>query len=418
MFRKRNTRERFTWESFTAAKDAEDWKAVLRRKLYGLDRRFRHREGNVFTIFIEDLPDSFTPIDFHRMFDKFGVVKDVFIPRKRSKMGRQFGFVRYDCSVAAYVAIQKTNGVWIQDKELKVKYADFGAANRKYGSGYLAGRRDDVGLNRIKPRKWVPITTSKAIIDTGKAKEVLIPTKHRGQIATPPVNTTSARTFVDAVKQGSDRRFSQPGGGNEGSTSGSGEDNEASFIAESNFEDLENIDNDLTLRSLGEVEMRGWGLEENLARNENSLALIPRMTAECGDAVGHKEACGGVQEGLVGPVDQSCFSKGTVDQTSIPDGLVAQQAIFRETIFDPDGIDLEVLLSPGDTVEYPFAEKTGEDLDGQIGRVLVPTDDEIAGTRDGSEGRRHLSRDRAGDSRESVRYEHAGRGSEIEAQIH
>ncbi|GAB2274223.1 Serine arginine-rich splicing factor 2 [Dionaea muscipula] len=55
----------------------------------------------------------------------FGVVKDVFIPRKKSKIGKRFGIVRYDCLVAASVAIQKTNGIWIQGKELKVKVADF-----------------------------------------------------------------------------------------------------------------------------------------------------------------------------------------------------------------------------------------------------------------------------------------------------
>ncbi|GAB2299275.1 hypothetical protein Dimus_033346 [Dionaea muscipula] len=61
------------------------------------------------------------------LFSKFGVVKDVYIPRKKNKGGKRFGFgfVRYDCSVAAEVAIQKTNGLWIQDKELKVKIADF-----------------------------------------------------------------------------------------------------------------------------------------------------------------------------------------------------------------------------------------------------------------------------------------------------
>ncbi|GAB2290110.1 hypothetical protein Dimus_024398, partial [Dionaea muscipula] len=65
------------------------------------------------------------PGELHKMFEKFGVVKDVFILRKRSRAGRRFGFVRYDCSVAAEVAISHTNGIWIHDKELKVKCADY-----------------------------------------------------------------------------------------------------------------------------------------------------------------------------------------------------------------------------------------------------------------------------------------------------
>ncbi|GAB2299813.1 hypothetical protein Dimus_033866 [Dionaea muscipula] len=66
-----------------------------------------------------------------RFFSRFGVVKDTFIPRKRNKVARRFGFVRYDCSVAAGVAIQRTNSLWIQDKELKVKRANFERQSRK-----------------------------------------------------------------------------------------------------------------------------------------------------------------------------------------------------------------------------------------------------------------------------------------------
>ncbi|GAB2275530.1 hypothetical protein Dimus_010287 [Dionaea muscipula] len=164
--------------------------------------------------------------------------------------------------------------------------------------------------------------------------------------------------------------------------------------------------------------MRGCGLEENHARNENSLAVIPRMTAECGDAVGHKEACGVLQEGLVGPVDQSSFSKGAVEQIKSPDGLVAQEAIFREIIFNSEGINLEVLLGPVDPVELPLADKTGGDLEGHMGKALLPDADDMADTRGSTERRRHLSRDRSKVSREPVRAEHAGTGSDIDAQIH
>ncbi|GMP53418.1 hypothetical protein CsSME_00018873 [Camellia sinensis var. sinensis] len=67
------------------------------------------------------------PKGLFSLFSKFGVVKDVFIPTKRRKATRsRFGFVRFDCPVAAGVAIQKTNRVWCDNKILKVKKADFG----------------------------------------------------------------------------------------------------------------------------------------------------------------------------------------------------------------------------------------------------------------------------------------------------
>ncbi|KAL7218687.1 hypothetical protein ACSBR2_011870 [Camellia fascicularis] len=65
------------------------------------------------------------PKGLFSMFSKFGVVRHVFISFKRSKVGTRFGFVRYDCIVAAKMAIQKTNGVWCGNKQLKVKFADY-----------------------------------------------------------------------------------------------------------------------------------------------------------------------------------------------------------------------------------------------------------------------------------------------------
>lgn len=58
------------------------------------------------------------------IFRKFGVVKDVYIPLKRRKVrNTRFAFARYDCEVAAEVAVQKANGIWMEDKQLVVKHA-------------------------------------------------------------------------------------------------------------------------------------------------------------------------------------------------------------------------------------------------------------------------------------------------------
>ncbi|KAL7220249.1 hypothetical protein ACSBR2_013167 [Camellia fascicularis] len=61
------------------------------------------------------------------MFSNFGVIKDVFIPSKRRKATRsRFGFVRFDCPLVTGVSIQKTDGIWCDNKILKAKRADFG----------------------------------------------------------------------------------------------------------------------------------------------------------------------------------------------------------------------------------------------------------------------------------------------------
>ncbi|KAL7215691.1 hypothetical protein ACSBR1_027776 [Camellia fascicularis] len=81
------------------------------------------------------------PKTLFKLFSKFGIVKDVFIPQKRRKVtNTRFGFVKYDCSVAANVAVTKANGLWVEDKEIQVKMAEYdrvaeGAQNRNQLKG-------------------------------------------------------------------------------------------------------------------------------------------------------------------------------------------------------------------------------------------------------------------------------------------
>ncbi|XP_028105769.1 serine/arginine-rich splicing factor SC35-like [Camellia sinensis] len=84
------------------------------------------------TVFVDNLPDSFDPKGLFSLFNNFGVVRDVFIPNKRRRISStRFGFVRYDCRVAANVAIQRANGLWVEDRALKVKEADFNSDQRR-----------------------------------------------------------------------------------------------------------------------------------------------------------------------------------------------------------------------------------------------------------------------------------------------
>ncbi|KAL7263543.1 hypothetical protein ACSBR1_001660 [Camellia fascicularis] len=76
------------------------------------------------------------------LFSKFGVVKDAFIPNKRRQATRsRFHFVRYDCSVATDTAIQKENGLWVENRGLKVKMAELGrVVQPRRGHPALQGR--------------------------------------------------------------------------------------------------------------------------------------------------------------------------------------------------------------------------------------------------------------------------------------
>ena len=67
----------------------------------------------LFTIFVDEIPDSMDPIRLFTLFSKFRIVKNVFVPAKRSQVtGSRFGFLRNDYEVAAAMAEQKDDGLW------------------------------------------------------------------------------------------------------------------------------------------------------------------------------------------------------------------------------------------------------------------------------------------------------------------
>ncbi|KAL7243401.1 hypothetical protein ACSBR1_015740 [Camellia fascicularis] len=83
-----------------------------------------------FTIFVDNLPKAMDVKSPFKLFTKFSIVKDVFIPFKRRKVtDSRFGFVRFDCHVAADIAIQKANGLLVDDMVLEVKNATYDRSN-------------------------------------------------------------------------------------------------------------------------------------------------------------------------------------------------------------------------------------------------------------------------------------------------
>ncbi|KAL7233204.1 hypothetical protein ACSBR1_016938 [Camellia fascicularis] len=66
-----------------------------------------------------------------KLFTQFGMVKDVFIPfKKRTVSNSRFGFVRFDCLVAADIAIQKANGLLVDERVVEVKKVTNVKSNR------------------------------------------------------------------------------------------------------------------------------------------------------------------------------------------------------------------------------------------------------------------------------------------------
>lgn len=92
----------------------------------------REKSQETFTLFVDNIPEHKDQIWLKRTFNKFGAVRDAFMPRKRSKRtGNKFGFVRYDCYESASMATLRMNGVWVENEQLFVKEACFGCKEDK-----------------------------------------------------------------------------------------------------------------------------------------------------------------------------------------------------------------------------------------------------------------------------------------------
>ncbi|CAL5391609.1 unnamed protein product [Camellia sinensis] len=113
----------------------------------------RARVNDLVSLFVDEVLEAITPRDLFNLFSKFGVVKDVFIPGKRRKTTRtRFGFVRYDCKVAAEMAVHKADGLWCHNRALRVKLAEFSKSNQ---SRQMLTNAKQGGM--VQKKQWTPV---------------------------------------------------------------------------------------------------------------------------------------------------------------------------------------------------------------------------------------------------------------------
>ncbi|KAF5959503.1 hypothetical protein HYC85_000712, partial [Camellia sinensis] len=112
------------------------------------------------------------------LFTKFGIVKDVFIPAKRRVVtNSRFGFMRFDCHVAADIAIQKGNGLLVDDMVLEVKKATYVKNIRDEQSRsrpriirkYFETNRNKVEVSLAGQRSFAEVLKEVSPIVAGKA---------------------------------------------------------------------------------------------------------------------------------------------------------------------------------------------------------------------------------------------------------
>lgn len=88
----------------------EGWMVVQRH------RSNRNRVGveqGLMNFFFRNFPETCSVEELRRKFEKVGRVEDIFIPGKRDKAGKRFGFVRFRKGEGADRILEQLNNVWI-----------------------------------------------------------------------------------------------------------------------------------------------------------------------------------------------------------------------------------------------------------------------------------------------------------------
>lgn len=101
---------------------------------------------------VDGLSHRTTTDDLEGLFDKYGRIGDVYIPKDyRTKESRGFGFVRYFNKHDAEDAIDGLDGRKYDGRELSVQYARYDRPDERRG-GYGGGRGGGGGRDRSRSR--------------------------------------------------------------------------------------------------------------------------------------------------------------------------------------------------------------------------------------------------------------------------
>ncbi|XVF38856.1 hypothetical protein REPUB_Repub20aG0138100 [Reevesia pubescens] len=110
----------------------------------------------VFTVFVNNVPPKVHWRWLKRVFQRFGNVVDVFIPKKRNRMGSKMGFVRFQSVSEARNAQRQLNGVWFLDYRIRVNFAIYNP-RRNYWRKIWAEKTDEDDQSRKEKGAIVPV---------------------------------------------------------------------------------------------------------------------------------------------------------------------------------------------------------------------------------------------------------------------
>ncbi|KAL4333815.1 hypothetical protein GQ457_07G003280 [Hibiscus cannabinus] len=128
----------------------------MKRGIVGEEPLRVDSDQSVWTLFVHNIADRLHWKGVWQVFDRHGVVVDVFIPHRRSRAGRRFGFVCMASKEDVDRVIECLNGFWLYGARVSVSLAIRGAnkvspthrrsrsATTRGGMDHQAGSRESV----------------------------------------------------------------------------------------------------------------------------------------------------------------------------------------------------------------------------------------------------------------------------------
>ncbi|KAJ3700096.1 hypothetical protein LUZ61_003801 [Rhynchospora tenuis] len=107
-----------------------------------------------FSLLVLNLTFRTTADDLYPLFDRYGEVVDIYIPRnRRTGDSRGFGFVRYKCFEDAQKAVDRLDGKMVDGRAMMVQFAKYGPNAERIHKGRIV---EVMGRSRGRSRSRSP----------------------------------------------------------------------------------------------------------------------------------------------------------------------------------------------------------------------------------------------------------------------
>jgi len=87
---------------------------------------FRDLDQNTISFFFTNYPEATSVTELSTFFARFGRIREFFVPKKKNKWGRRFGFVKFLDVTKEEELNRRLKDVWWGNTKLKINRAMFG----------------------------------------------------------------------------------------------------------------------------------------------------------------------------------------------------------------------------------------------------------------------------------------------------